>query len=259
MTAPLLHPLSTGEILDVSFGLYRTLFPQLILVSLATTAGPLVLGTYVTVAGGMLVNPLLGSLNVLLALVLNAVATAATVFIVSESYLGRSLTAGAALGRAMPFIGRLISLALLTGLVVGIGLLLLLVPGLLFLAGLILAIPALVLEGSPSALEGMSRAWGLSRGFRRRVLTVAGTVLLLVYLPSLAAGMMMPAFADPGALLAGEAPLGLPLLLLTTLSGALQLVIFPFFYCALTVLYYDLRVRKEGFDLEILAAGLQPA
>jgi len=27
----------------------------------------------------------------------------------------------------------------------------------------------------------------------------------------------------------------------------------------MTVLYYDLRVRKEGFDLELLASSLQPA
>ena len=28
-------------------------------------------------------------------------------------------------------------------------------------------------------------------------------------------------------------------------------------YCVLTVAYYDLRVRKEGFDLEVLASTLQ--
>jgi hypothetical protein len=43
------------------------------------------------------------------------------------------------------------------------------------------------------------------------------------------------------------------------LALILQVLISPFVYCTVTVAYYDLRVRKEGFDLEILAARLQPA
>jgi len=228
-------------------------------VSLATAALPLILNTYMTVAGGILVQPVLFLGYVALALVMNSVATAATVFIVSESYLGRALTAGEALSRAMPFVGRLIVLALLTGLVVGIGFILMIIPGLVLLAGLILAIPALVLEGSPSALEGMGRAWGLSRGFRAKVLGIVITVVILVYIPSIALGGLMPAFSNPDDLIAGQLHLSTPLIILAAVSGILQLVITPFLYCALTVLYYDLRVRKEGFDLEVLAAGLQPA
>jgi hypothetical protein len=43
------------------------------------------------------------------------------------------------------------------------------------------------------------------------------------------------------------------------LAGVLQLFLYPLFYCVLTVSYYDLRVRKEGFDLEVLAQSLQTA
>jgi hypothetical protein len=39
----------------------------------------------------------------------------------------------------------------------------------------------------------------------------------------------------------------------------MQLVFTPLVNCALTVTYYDQRVRKEGFDLEVLATTLQPA
>jgi hypothetical protein len=41
--------------------------------------------------------------------------------------------------------------------------------------------------------------------------------------------------------------------------GVLQMLLYPLLYCVLTVAYYDLRVRKEGFDLEVLASTLQPA
>lgn len=39
-------------------------------------------------------------------------------------------------------------------------------------------------------------------------------------------------------------------------SGIADLVVLPFMVCVLTVLYYDLRVRKEAFDMELLARDL---
>ena len=39
-------------------------------------------------------------------------------------------------------------------------------------------------------------------------------------------------------------------------QGLSHLVLTPFVFCVLTVLYYDLRVRKEAFDIELLARGL---
>ena len=42
-------------------------------------------------------------------------------------------------------------------------------------------------------------------------------------------------------------------------SGLAHLVLIPFLVCVMTVLYYDLRIRKEGFDVELLAEGLHYA
>ena len=39
-------------------------------------------------------------------------------------------------------------------------------------------------------------------------------------------------------------------------QGLAHLVLTPFVFSVLTVLYYDLRVRKEAFDIELLARGL---
>ncbi len=35
-----------------------------------------------------------------------------------------------------------------------------------------------------------------------------------------------------------------------------NMLIAPLIYCFLTVAYYDLRVRKEAFDLEVLASNM---
>jgi hypothetical protein len=37
----------------------------------------------------------------------------------------------------------------------------------------------------------------------------------------------------------------------------LSTIISPYVYVVITVLYYDARVRKEAFDLEMLAAEMQ--
>lgn len=47
-------------------------------------------------------------------------------------------------------------------------------------------------------------------------------------------------------------------LLIQAVVAVLQIFVYPFGYVAFTVLYYDVRVRKEGFDLELLAAAPQP-
>ena len=48
-------------------------------------------------------------------------------------------------------------------------------------------------------------------------------------------------------------------LIVLVLQALTQIFIYPFVYVVMTVLYYDLRVRREGFDLELLASSLQPA
>jgi hypothetical protein len=253
MSAPVLKPLALGETLDVAFGLYRNLFLTLLIITVVTRAAPLVLSVFIESAGGAVANLSLYLFTLALNAVLGAIAAAASTFVIAENYMGRRLEAGEAFARAGPFVGRLILLALLSGLVIGLGFLLLIVPGLILFTGLILATPALVLEGLPTATKGMGRSWMLTRGHRWRVFGALVVVGVLLILPFLAAGGMA----------ASSLPLGEPdgsvsptFLLALTAAALLQTLIYPLFYCVLTVLYYDLRVRKEAYDLEVLAQEL---
>ena len=72
---------------------------------------------------------------------------------------------------------------------------------------------------------------------------MAVTGLFAIVLPQAASGSFGPVAL---ATIAGLA-----------IGGLVQIFIYPLFYCVLTVTYYDLRVRKEGFDLELLASALQ--
>jgi phage shock protein PspC (stress-responsive transcriptional regulator) len=250
MAAPALRPLSTGEVLDVSFGLYRSLFFTLVVVTTVSRLVPTVLGIYLNVSGGVLEHWVLGIVQFLVSIILGALGVAATTFIVSGAYLGQEISAEAALHAAWGLIGRLILLSLMTSLVIGVGVVLLIVPGVILLSGLLLSTVALVLEQPLTATGAMSRSWELTRGFRGKALLTLLVAALLLLIPTMIVGV-----------LAGIATLlGIPSqLLVQVLAGVLQIFVYPFMYVALTVLYYDLRVRKEGFDLELLATATQPA
>ena len=257
MTPPSLRPLTVGEILDVSFTLYRRHFGALALVALICSGFPVLLSIYIEAAGGMLTNLGLTAAYYVVFMVLSAIATAATVFIVSESYLGRPLGAREALARATPLLGRIIVCSILLALVVGMGFLFFLLPGVILACGLLLAFPALVLEPGSTPTGALGRSWALTRGARWRMFGLLLTLVILLYIPLVSLGGLAAILLPTSDLAAaGSGSAGL---FAVALAGVVQMLIYPLFYCVLTVAYYDLRVRKEGFDLEVLASTLQPA
>ncbi len=258
MTAPALRPLSAGEILDVSFQLYRRHFGPLATVALVTSGIPVLLSLFIESSGGIFANFGLALVYYILVMALSSIATAATVFIVSESYLGRPLAAWEALARSTPLLWRLIVCSILMALLVGIGLILFIVPGIMLVSGMVLAFPALVLEPGTTASGALARSWSLTTGSRLRMFGLLLTLFVLLYIPLIAAGAIV-ALVVPGSDLSGPGSAATAGLVAVAVAGMVQLLVYPLFYCVLTVAYYDMRVRKEGFDLEILATTLQPA
>jgi hypothetical protein len=254
----MLRPLGVGEILDTSFSLYRRHFGALATVSLVCTGLPLVLRLFVEASGGLFAHLTLTLLYLLSLVVLSLVATGATVFIVSESYLGRPLTAREALVRATPYMGRILIASLLMALAIGLGFILLVIPSFILAVGLAVAIPAVVLEPGRSASAALSRSWELTRGSRWRILGLGITLFVLLYVPVVAISGLV-AVLIPRDTAAGLGASSTAAIVGLAIGGVVQLFIYPLFYCVLTVTYYDLRVRKEGFDLELLASSLQTA
>ncbi len=256
MASLALRPLSIGEILDASFQVYRRHFSALATIVLVCNGLPILLQIYGSSGTGL--HWSLTLLYIILVVVLSLIATGATVFVVSESYLGRSITAREALARATPFVGPLIIVSLLVGLVAFIGFLLLVIPGIIAVCGLALAVPALVVEGSPPT-DAMGRSWALTRGYRLRMFGLFVLIFLLIFIPYVA---VMGTFGVASAVFgsAGAKGVGAAIILLGTVVAAIvQLLLSPLYQAALVITYYDLRVRKEGFDLEVLASALQPA
>jgi hypothetical protein len=251
MLVPVLRPLSLGEVLDTSFGIYRRLFVPLLSISVITQIVPLALGVYVESAGGVAQAPALWMLSVGLTVVLGAVGTAASTFVVADTYLGASLTPQEAFLRSTPFMGRLIGTSLLVSLLMGLGFMLLIVPGVILTCGLLLTPSALVLEDISGGPAAMGRSWELTKGFRGKIFGALLVAFVLLLVPGIALGAFaLGATADS----LSESALSAGVMLI---QAVLQILVYPFFYVLTTVLYYDLRVRKEGFDLERLAMSLQ--
>jgi len=133
----------------------------------------------------------------------------------------------------------------------GLGTLLCVIPGSYFYVAFSVAVPVLLVEGAgPSRALGRSRE--LVKGRRWGTCGVAVVGYLLVSIVSLAlTGLVVGvAFANP----ARNTVTGFAL---NTLAGTIgSMIATPAAAAFITVLYIDLRVRKEGFDLLLLARRL---
>lgn len=101
---------------------------------------------------------------------------------------------------------------------------------------------------------GLGRSWRLVKNSFWRVW---GTMLLLgifVYLLT-----MVPTFAvqfGASALLPGS--IALSTIANSTINTLVAILITPIQFAVLTILYYDLRIRKEGFDLQLALQHSDP-
>ncbi len=109
--------------------------------------------------------------------------------------------------------------------------------------------PIVVLEELPSSFDAFSRSWELTRGMRGKVFgTMAVTWLISAMLPGLVV-------AGLGGVLQASGNSSLQPVFVV-LSSLISIVLVPILPCALTLLYYDLRVRREAFDLQVLSDQL---
>jgi hypothetical protein len=109
------------------------------------------------------------------------------------------------------------------------------------------AVQAAVLEPLNSGSDGVGRSWTLSKGFKGRAFGLFCVVFVLFILFGL--GFVVIA--------AIATALFKPLLVPAVIGlGLVLLFLYPFTSCVFTLFYYDLRVRKEAFDLELLSRQL---
>lgn len=123
-----------------------------------------------------------------------------------------------------------------------------------------LPVPALMLEPGVGVLASLGRSWRLTAGSFWRVLGIA---LLTWLIGSVGGGILVTPFSLAstfGGLIWPDQALSLALVGQALGSVAQNAFVAPFLAGVTTLLYVDLRMRKEAYDVELMAeAGLLPA
>lgn len=289
-----LRPLSLGALLDRTFSYYRTHFWLFVGIMAVPQALLLILMTGMFWAVSLLATPgppnsvrfvfnFIWYFPLGLSVVVFCVyptAYAATTFALSEVHLERTITIRAAYRKALGKLGRVAKLGmavlvrmlgwLITVILPLVAILLVFRLGLavlvrmLWLIALILspiailllfwygfAVPVLLLENI-SAGQALKRSRFLSRGQLGRIF-LSGLLAAVVFV-ALALMIQVPIVVATGLI-----PRDLDLFWFGTLTWAGYLLVgaltAPLLMIALVLLYYDVRVRKEGFDLQLMLAG----
>ena len=277
-----------GEILDGSLMIYRRHFGLFLRLAVVTLSAPTVLLVYL---GARFVGSLVTqtpSLQAMLPIIplipvailyylASLVLTAGTIRIISDAYLGRTPHLREALSLGLSKIWPLVGVGLGKGMILGLivfgivvltailaamaksvgAVAVLLLIGVIVgggwflvfvLCGYGLTTPVVVLEPLASSFDAFGRSWELTRSFRLKVLGLGMVAILLTNtLPSIV-------FRALGTVLLPSVPaLGVTL---TVVSYVVPLILAPILAAVITLMYYDLRVRREAFDLQVLGQQL---
>ncbi len=268
----ILRPLTAGEILDRAFRLYRNHFLPLIgivgLVLLPLTV--LQIWSQITFGTSQIVN-LLQNLFFLCFL------QGSLTFAISGAYLGKPVSIGSAYRSGLSRYGSLWGAFILEAIVIAAPLALLLcaatsvvgltgVYALLFLTVLLfvpyiiffstrwlLSVPGIMLE-ELGASRGLGRSWDLTSGVFWRIFGISLLSSLLSFFITQLPGM---AVVYGLSFFFRDVSIG-PILELAV-TGLSTVLTWPFSMGVIVLLYYDLRVRKEGYDLELQTEELSAA
>lgn len=246
-----LRPLSLGQLLDETFNLYRRNFLLFVGISaipnLALLALQLGLGT---AAFSQSTDFVLASLTSLgswfAALFAGSIVAAATTFAVSDIYLETPTSIMACFSRVSGKTVRVAYVSFITSLIIGIGFAFCIVPG-VYLAGRYgLAVPAVVLE-KITGNQSLSRSSALTQDFVWRVILVYFLTAIFAMIMAVTLGGTVSVLGS--LIFHGDGIVSHPALqdIITTFSAIL---FGPVSAIALTLVYYDQRVRREAFDIE---------
>ncbi|HEU4570693.1 MAG TPA: hypothetical protein VFS07_08985 [Gemmatimonadales bacterium] len=226
----------------------------------------------------------------LIAAVALTVARTALGWIAHKAMLGDSTDVGSALGKGLklflPMIGLLIVEAVIFVIVevvlylpmiflglgaaaaggrggagVGLGLMLwmvvIAVAMLYLVAALFVSSATLIAEADTGVFKAIERSWTLTKGRRGTIMGAIVLVYLLVWIVMLGVSFGVGIVAGVG----GSGPEGVGRVMTLMMGGMmlLGLLVSGYYYMLQMVTYYDLRVRKEGLDLELASAEMPPA
>jgi hypothetical protein len=261
-------PLNVGNVVTTAFSLYKSNFASLMKLS-----GISVLWSFVPVYGWAKSAMYYGVMSRLgFGLLSNQPETSVEARLAIQERLWTFLITRILMGLVVGAItfGLIIAFAILVGISVALGAALGLVGsvigvilGLLAFLGLLLGlawassrfmvseVPIAVEENTIDPVAALGRSWNLTQGFVVRLMTivfVAGLVLMPVQLLTNVGPQMLQYAPMDGV---EPVVIGIVFLVVVLLAIAGQILTMPFWQMLIAVVYYDLRARKEGMDIQL--------
>ena len=168
-----------------------------------------------------------------------ALSISVTLYGAFQDMRGRPFDLGEAFARGLSRFFPVVGLAICFGVAILFGFLLLIVPGFMLFAAFYVAMPACVMEGL-GPLQSLSRSAALTKGHRWKVF---GIYFLIVVVNAIAGAIINAVFALAGGIFVGV----IAALVWNWLAAAYNSI-------SIAVMYHDLRVLKDGIDIDRIAA-----
>lgn len=281
MHSPTIRPRSAIEIVDAAVSLYRENFKTMAVIGLAASlpiipvvgiagkAGLFTMGRnpqqFMALAIQFLPLILLFSA---LAVLWFSVVDGAMTFAAAEAYHGRAPSPADAIRGAWDkglslIAGNLLRFLIIVGVGIAAAVAMAIVgrlnPFLAFITGVIVfvvfahllartfAITSAIVIENRSAAAGVRRSFSLSKNATLRIVGVALLCMVIYWVSKLVLVMVVQLLMQ----LIVNNPI-----IAAVIGNVVGMVIYPFLNIAIMVLYYDQRVRKEGYDLDVMGSAL---
>jgi hypothetical protein len=238
---------SSSEIVDAAFQLYRR-EPVTYLVVSALAYAPWIVIQLLVLDARELQDPLelirsgrwvitwIGSVATY------SLAAAVMVRASSEAYLGRKPDAGAAVSALLPRVPAIAAAAVLKSILLGIGVFFLVVGAFYALGRWFAVMSAMVIEGRGIG-DAFSRSTQLSRGIKWHIVKTYLLTGVIYFVIAMAASVLFAFTQSP--------------VIALVVSTTVTIVMYPLFGIIEMLLYYDARIRNEGYDIEVMAGALE--
>ena len=272
-----LRPLSIAELFDRSFRLYRKHFGTFLGIMLIIQLPIYVFGIATATVENQAAVAGFAIIAAILTLVFTQIGAAALTKSISDSYLGRTITFRESFERIGGTWFTLIFASILAGLVVGgviipfycmftflftplsrtslVGPIILGV-GFVIVGAianvLISLIPPVVVLEKKGPMDSVKRAWEIAK---KRFWWSLGYLFLLGILSLLVISGPVALIQFLFETVLGDTSLLFRTIVGDTASSLLSAIFMPIRLAAITLMYFDLRIRFEGFDLMVLSAA----
>jgi hypothetical protein len=261
-------PLSIGGVIDSAIRLYRDSIRQCWILALLYSVVMGIFGVFWTLALTKGVVPGTKDPRQALAVMFSPVAMTGFAVAMLSSFVfygalmktvsawakgNESLSVGSALAVGLRRLPGAVLGGLLYGLAVGIGIILLVVPGVYFFGKLQLWLPAMFVDDA-GAVEGLGISWRLTRGRWWRGTVILTVALVIVYVFALALGLLSGLITALTHLTLTDSTI------VSQLLGVVSnVIVLPMFVAILIVMYHDFKLRSEGGDLAARMGALGKA